>query len=209
MQAPYDVPASTTLAQTQTPIAEVHLTSRLAGMCQKLRRLLLALGQRFNGWADRLATTDDPLRALPPCREDVWCWFTSMSPATRQIVCRQQRDARALLRVAHLLKHLPDEATLLDFTQRVPDWAVLHKQFSAYLLRRLVTLRHLGRQPEKDFGRVHQWLQRRNRSLTALPMRWPVAVDAAEWGVGEDAARLLQEQPMEAGEHRRREAVMA
>lgn len=148
--------------------------------------------------ADRVAgTTKSPSAVLDNLptkvshRDDVQEWFAELSPTTREATCGQARDARALLRIAHLLRHLPDEPTLLEFTRRVPDWAVLHKQFAAYLLRRLVTLRHLGREPDDGFAAVHRWLQRRQQCLTALPVRWYDAVDAAAHRVGEEAAVLL------------------
>lgn len=148
-------------------------------------------------FADRVAGTTKPppvvlgnLLTRVSHREDVQQWFAEMSPTTREAICGQARDARALLRIAHLLRYLPDEPTLLEFTRRVPDWAVLHKQFAAYLLRRLVTLRHLGREPDDGFAAVHHWLQRRQQCLTALPVRWYDAVDAAEHRVREDAAVL-------------------
>lgn len=124
-------------------------------------------------------------------RNDVHDWFTSLSPATLAVVCPEPAKLQALVRVANVMKYLPDEPTLLEFARLVPDWHELHKRFSGYLLRRLVSLHHRGRRPDATFEVVHAWLQRRNRCLTATPMQWHSAVWAAEAGVGEEAADFL------------------
>lgn len=155
---------------------------------------LIALAKRLGDSvpvATSAATSNVAVPAPATQRSDVLEWFANLSPATRTAVCPQPWQAQALVRVASLLKYLPDELTLLDFVRRVPDWQQLHKRFSAYLLRRLGALRHHGRDADMTFELVHAWLQRRNRCLTAVPMQWYSAVSAARSGVGEDAAEFL------------------
>lgn len=154
---------------------------------------LQEVADRLETLASSIIPGDALSRRKVSHREDVCRWFDSLSGTARGVVCAQAREEQALLRIVNHLKYLPDEPTLLQFIRLVPDWATLHKQFAAYLLRRLVLLRYLGRQPEQDFAFVHRWLQRRNRHLAAMPHRWRDALNAAELRVGEEAAVLLEE----------------
>lgn len=196
-------------ATAQQPQVHVRTCTQIAFWQQSLARWLRELAHWLDGRAPNTAHNSTFLHPKVSHRDDVQQLFTGLSAATREAVCPQPREVQALLRIVHLLKYLPDEPTLLDFTRRVPDWAMLHEQFAAYLLRRLVALRHVSRQPDQSFVYVHRWLQRRNRCLTALPLRWPDAVDASQQRVGEDAAALLDERTAGLSGPRRREVVAA
>lgn len=203
MQATYNrTPVHNTLVESP-PLATT--ASPLDAWLRRAAAWLRKLAHRLDGMASAPLPDGGDWQAKVSHREDVQAWFAGLSVATRKTVCTQPKETRALLRIAHLLKYLPGESTLLDFTRRVPDWAVIHKQFAAYLLRRLVALQHQGRSPDESFVLVHQWLQRRNRCLTALPLRWCEAAGAAEDGVGEDAAGLLSDRTASPSCFQRRE----
>lgn len=111
-------------------------------------------------------------------REDVRACCAALSPAARSAVGSDRALAK-LQGILHRVRYLPQEETLLEFFRLVPDWDALHRDFASYLLRRLVALRHNGRQPDASFGVVHAWLRERNRALTQVPYPWAEAVNAA------------------------------
>ncbi len=147
----------------------------------RIRQMIAAALHR---WADLLSATR-PER-VPPARvgivsfrEDVRAWHLALSREARSAL-GDERGVDRILGVVHRLRYLPNDETLIEFTRLVPDWTRLHRDFSGYLLRRLVSLRHRGFAPGADFAQVHRWLQQRQRGLTATPFLWDDAVLAAD-----------------------------
>lgn len=180
----------------QAPIASQRSTTPMpAGWRARLAVWLYALARHVAG--STVEANDRPPKARAPIevhpRPDVATWLTTLGPEALNVLCPQPNLRDALVRVANQLKYLPDQSTLMEFNQRVPDWPELHKRFAAYLLRRLVCLRHQGRAADVTFPVVHAWL--RSRSLLTTPIRWEEAVAAAEIGLGEEAGVHLVRSP--------------